>query len=169
MFALCTRNCAVMANLRCGSTNMFNYFQEDTKVFGVRNWLGHHNPIIVLRNPLDRVVSSMPFLGMDLPTETGFAAFVRHTKPYLHMISAINFRIIDFYHLEQYIPRKDTIRVQSIRTDSRLHPTVVAKDVYVKNGGYTLEDLERCVDLYEELMSTRERISVEEWKELTHG
>jgi hypothetical protein len=169
MFALCTRNYAVMANLRCGSTNMFNYFGIDTKEFGMQNWKQHHNPIIVLRNPLDRLVSSLPFFGMNsLPDQVRPEdAFINHSKPYLHIISAVNFRIIDFYDLEQYIPRNTVIRMQSLRTNTRCSPSTTAKDVYVENVGYTLQDLEREFGIYQELMTTREKITVEEWKELT--
>jgi hypothetical protein len=148
---------------------MFNYFGIDTKEFGMQNWKQHHNPIIVLRNPLDRLVSSLPFFGMNsLPDQVRPEdAFINHSKPYLHIISAVNFRIIDFYDLEQYIPRNTVIRMQSLRTNTRCSPSTTAKDVYVENVGYTLQDLEREFGIYQELMTTREKITVEEWKELT--
>ena len=178
MFIHCNRSCAVMANLRCGSTNMFNYFKQETpNGFGMRDWMLHHNPILVLRNPIDRVVSSMPFL-CNGPPKFRLEEFARHSCPYLHKLKVdgdrytdfrdINFRIIDFYDLEQYIPRENTMQEQSVRTDTRHYPTT-AVGIYVENSVYTLEDLERCVATYEELIVTRERISVEEWKNLTES
>ena len=170
VFIHCTPNFAVMANLRCGSTNMFNYFGIETVVFGVPFWEEHHNPILVLRNPLDRVVSSMPFLrDNDGTPEFRLSEFVRHSAPYLHVMPLINFRIIDFYNLEQYIPRMDTMFIQSVRTDARLSPSVAVEDVYVKNPGYTLQELKDCAEGYTYFMATRERVSVEEWRNLTWG
>jgi len=174
MFIHCNRNCAVMANLRCGSTNMFNYFKKETPHgFGMRDWMLHHNPILVLRNPIDRVVSSMPFL-CNGPPKLRLEEFARHSAPYLHNLEVnrfltidfidVSFRIIDFYDLEQYIPREDVMQVQSVRTDTRHYPATAA-DVYVENSVYTLQDLERCVEFYNELMATRERVPVEEWKQ----
>ena len=159
-----------MANFRCGSTSMFNYFGIETVVCGVSQWAEHHNPILVLRNPLDRVVSSMPFLrDNDNPPEVRLSEFVRHSAPYLplHTIPQINFRIIDFYNLEQYIPRMDNIFTQSVRTDARCHPSVAVEDVYAKNPGYTLQELKDCVEGYKYFMATREKITVEEWENLT--
>ncbi len=170
MFIHSTPDFTVIANLRCGSTNMFNYFGIETCVVGVPSWENHHNPILVLRNPLDRIVSSIPFLRYDDGTpEFRLSEFVRHSAPYLHTIPPINFRIIDFYNLEQYIPRTDTMRVQSVRTDARCHPSVKVEDVYVENPGYTIQELKDCVERYKYFMANRERVTVEEWKNLTMG
>ena len=168
MFIYNNGKCAVMANLRCGSTNMFNYFERETNNFGLKGWLEHHNPIVVLRNPIDRVVSSLAFFWRDEGTpEFRLAEFARHSSPYLHDLTINNFRIIDFNILEQYIPRKDTVKIQSARTDTRCHPFITAKDVYVPNPLYTLEDLERCVESYKDFIANKERVTVDEWKELT--
>jgi hypothetical protein len=168
MFIHYTRKCAVMANLRCGSTNMFNYFEKEVNMFGMRDWLEHHNPIVVLRNPIDRVVSSLAFFWHNNETpEFRLAEFARHSSPYLHTLTISNFRIIDFNILEQYIPREDTVQIQSVRTDTRCHPFITAKDVYVPNPLYTLEDLERCVETYKDFIANKERVTVDEWKELT--
>lgn len=168
MFIHYNRDCAVIANLRCGSTNMFNYFRKELPSGGMRDWAEHHNPILVLRNPIDRVVSSLAFFWHDDGTpEFRLAEFVRHSTPYLHTITTSNFRIIDFYDLEQYIPREDTVQVQSVRTDTRCHPFTTAEDVYIQNPGYTLEDLQRCVGFYKDFIANKERVTVEEWKELT--
>ena len=56
------------------------------------------------------------------------------------------------------------MQVQSVRTDTRHYPTTAA-EIYVENSVYTLQDLERCVEVYNQLMATRERVPVEEWKQ----
>lgn len=90
-----------------------------------------------------------------------------HSAPYMNSIlTGVNFRIIDFYDLEQYIPRRSD-RFQSPRTDSRIDDTTKAEDVYVENEFYTLQQLQQELEIYKELMVTRERVSVEEWKGLT--
>ena len=180
MFIHCSRKCAIMAETRCGHTNMYHYFsieQYSETGFTHDNWKEHHNPIVVLRNPLDRVVSSlpegllkaMPFTwqwSSDLIHELN-DAFVSHTTPYMrNTLLGYNFRIIDFYDLEQYIPRMWE-KHQSIRTDSRVEDHTVAEDVFIKNDTYTLRDLQEEVEIYNEIMTTYERVSVEEWKNLT--
>jgi hypothetical protein len=157
-----------MANLRCGSTNMFNYFEMEANNCGLKGWKKHHNPIVVLRNPIDRVVSSSAFFwNNDETPEFRLAEFARHSSPYLHTLTMSNFRIIDFNILEQYIPRKDTVQIQSVRTDTYCHPFITAKDVYVPNPLYTLEDLQKCVESYKDFIANKERVTVDEWKELT--
>ena len=167
MFIHYTHKCAVMANLRCGSTNMFNYFEVEVNNFGLKGWLEHHNPIVVLRNPIDRVVSSFAFFRNFGVRDFRIAEFARHSAPYLHNLTISNFRIIDFNILEQYIPRKDTVQQQSVRTDTRCHPFTAAEDVYVPNPLYTLEDLQKCVESYKDFIANKERVTVDEWKELT--
>jgi hypothetical protein len=146
---------------------MFNYFGMGVNNYGLNGWKKHHNPIVVLRNPIDRVVSSFAFFRNSGVRDFRIAEFARHSAPYLHTLTISNFRIIDFNILEQYIPRKDTVRQQSVRTDTRCHPFTAAEDVYVPNPLYTLEDLQRCVELYKDFIANRERVTVDEWKELT--
>jgi hypothetical protein len=38
----------------------------------------------------------------------------------------------------------------------------------VENPAYTLEELEREVEIYNNFMANKERVSVDEWKELTN-
>ena len=61
----------------------------------------------------------------------------------------------------------DNIFTQSVRTDARCHPSVAVEDVYAKNPGYTLQELKDCVEGYKYFMATREKITVEEWENLT--
>jgi hypothetical protein len=82
------------------------------------------------------------------------------------MLAGCNFRIIDFYDLDQYIPRRTDV-FQSPVTYSRVDETAKVEDVYVQNSDYTLEELQQEVDIYKKLMVSCERVSVEEWKELT--
>jgi len=161
-----------MAATRCGHTNMYNYFGiEPYTVMGFpfRSWKLHYNPIIVLRNPLDRVASAASMTWVKMPlithTEDAGAVFVRHSLPYMKLIGD-RIRIIDFYDLEQYIPRTG---FQSWRANSRVDDTAKVEDVYVENDAYTLQDLKQEVSIYNKLMTTQERVSVEEWKELTHA
>jgi hypothetical protein len=140
---------------------MYNYFRikpHSGTEYTVRDWKEHHNPIVVLRNPLDRVVSAVSWVKHTQDTD---ALFVHHSLPYMNnMLVGCNFRIIDFYDLEQYIPRQG---VQSYRTDSLAEHA----DVYVENPEYTRRELEREVELYHDFMANKERLSIVEWRELT--
>ena len=161
MFIHCTNTFAIMTATRCGHTNMYNYFRikpHSGTEYTVRDWKEHHNPIVVLRNPLDRVVSAVSWVKHTQDTD---ALFVHHSLPYMNnMLVGCNFRIIDFYDLEQYIPRQG---VQSYRTDSLAEHA----DVYVENPEYTRRELEREVELYHDFMANKERLSIVEWRELT--
>ena len=174
MFIHCADTFAIMAVNRCGHTNMYNYFgiepySQKLTAESFWAWKRHHNSIVVLRNPLDRVVSALKNTEVyeknkgrrewDVAT-----FFFYHSYPYITgMLVGRNFRIIDFYDLEQYIPR---IHNQSLRTDT-LVGNVTVEDVYVENEFYTLHALQREVDAYNKLMANTERVTVEEWKELT--
>jgi len=167
MFIHCTNTFAIMTATRCGHTNMYNYFRikpHSGTEYTVRDWKEHHNPIVVLRNPLDRVVSAVSWVKHTQDTD---ALFVHHSLPYMNnMLVGCNFRIIDFYDLDQYIPRRTDV-FQSPVTYSRVDETAKVEDVYVQNSDYTLEELQQEVDIYKKLMVSCERVSVEEWKELT--
>lgn len=162
MFLLCSDKFAIMAATRCGHTNMYHYFgiwPYDATGYTLENWKEHHNPIVVLRNPLDRLISSLHISNV-IPKSQLYL----HSQPYMHTLDC-DFRIIDFYDLEQYIPRSKLM--QSPRSDSRADDSAVAEDLYVPNDVYSLDDLREELKIYKNLMKTRERVSVEEWKELT--
>jgi len=163
MFLLCADKFAVMAETRCGHTNMYHYFgiaPYTLTGYTMENWKEHHNPMVVLRNPLDRLTSSLP-LSKSFPN----TIYILHSRPYMHTLLYCNFRIMDFYDLEQYIPRSKLN--QSPRTNSRADDSTVAEDVHVPNDVYSLEDLREELKIYKDLMRTKERVSVKEWKELT--
>ena len=154
-----------MAATRCGHTNMYNYFRikpHSGTEYTVRDWREHHNPIVVLRNPLDRVVSATAFCDYVQEMEHRKMLLGTHSLPYMNKLVGCNFRIIDFYDLEQYIPRQG---LQSFRTDSLAEYT--AEELYTHNDYYTLQELEREVELYHDFMANKERLSIVEWRELT--
>jgi hypothetical protein len=173
MFFYTDSKLAVIAMPRCGHTNMHHYFgmepysdhHEDNWKSRIESWKNHHNPIIVLRNPLDRVVSSM----VHVVNHTGgdpHAFFVEHSYLFLNTLMGVNFRIIDFYDLEKYIPRRSDL-IQSFTTFTTVDVNTKPEDVYLENSVYTLHQLRQEVKLYKQVMNTHKRVSVEEWKELT--
>jgi len=156
-----------MVKLRCGHTNMYHYFgralHSDTG-FLFRHWKEHHNPIVVLRNPLDRVMSAAAYCELIKDEEQNLIIFGTHSLPYMHNMIGFDFRIIDFYDLEQYIPRE---KMQSYRSNSRVGDATI-EDVYVANEFYSFQMLQTELDIYNEFMVTKDRVSVEEWKKLTN-
>lgn len=172
MFVHCTDRFAIMAATRCGHTNMYNYFDiepysEEFSAASLLAWREHHNSIVVLRNPLERLVSATRFAEKIYKEEHRQMIICAHSLPYLNKIfTGCNFRIIDFYELEQYIPRRSD-KHQSLRTDSHIDDTTKAEDVYVANESYSLQVLQFELKIYKELMVSCERVSVEEWKKLT--
>lgn len=204
MFIHCTDNYAILAVTRCGHTNMYYYHgmeaYANSETDRVHEWKNHHNPIVVLRNPLDRLQSATSYAAQDMVLLTkamyrdvisidaegwkdsktfmnmidqgqqnckkSLQALYEHSFPYMkNILVGVNFRIINFYDLDKYVPRRDEL-FQSRRTNSSVGDSTV-EDVYVKGVGYTIEELQEEFDLYNKFMSTRERVSPEEWKELT--
>jgi len=171
MFIHCTDKFAILAATRCGHTNMYHYFAIDHYSHNPTNevftWREHQNSIVVLRNPLDRVFSAMMHPATLYGQGQRELFFVNHSSPYMNdILTGCNFRIIDFYDLEQYIPRTSDA-FQSPRTYSRIDDATKAEDVYVANKSYSLQALQTELKIYKELMVSCERVSVEEWKKLT--
>jgi hypothetical protein len=172
MFIHCTDKFAILAVTRCGHTNMYHYFAIEHYSHDPTNevltWREHQNSIVVLRNPLDRVVSAMKHTELiDDKEKHRQIFFHNHSSPYMNdLLTGCNFRIIDFYDLEQYIPRRSD-KYQSLRTDSHVDDATKAEDVYVANESYSLQALQTELKIYKELMVSCERVSVEEWKKLT--
>ena len=174
----------VFANTRCASTNMHHYFS--ISVVEQRDFPAEfsNNLVIVLRNPLDRLVSAstgIPTVSnmfssfkQDLSDANGkeasdafveeYAVFSLHCFPYLGRIKDEPFRIIDFYRIEDYISRKMHLP-QSPTTNSNNYTD--PKSTYVENRYFSLAELEKEYDTYLSLLKEREQISVEEWKEKT--
>jgi hypothetical protein len=171
----------IFANTRCGNTNMHHYFNLDVNSYKTFPTAFNNDLIIVLRNPLDRVASSVqgvpevlhlmatlgPFFtsiyGEEFSLEE-YAIFKLHCAPFLHRVKDRPFRIIDFNKLDEYIPRKENA-FQSPVTNSSGYTD--PKSVYVENQYFTLSDLEIEYETYLELLKDREQVSVTEWKEKT--
>ena len=173
----------VFAHTRCGNTNMHHYFNIK---FGTAHGFPlsfNDDLIIVLRNPLDRVVSaikSVPQLSLEalpkyalkkvLANEITMeflrkhVTFGVHCKPYLYEIEPKSFRIIDFYRLSEYLPRRTDL-LQSPVTNSNGYTD--PKSVYVENDNFSLADLEKEYDTYLSFLKDKEQISITEWKEKT--
>jgi hypothetical protein len=173
----------VFANTRCGSTNMRYYFKIDRgeqldfpKEFS-------ENLVIVLRNPIDRMISAVKgapemslaalpkhalkkVLAKEITMEylLDISVFKVHCYPYLHEISTEPFRIIDFNRLIEYIPRKSEL-LQSPTTNTNNYTD--AREAYIENIHFSLSDLQKEYDAYLSLLKEREQISVAEWKEKT--
>ena len=134
----------------------------------VAAWRRHRNPIVVLRNPVERVVSAILRTALIYDKSQRQAFFAEHSSPYMNnILTGCKFRIIDFHDLEQYIPRSD--KIQSPRTDSRVEDATTVEDVYVTNEFYTLHELQHEMTIYKKLMASCERVSVDEWKKMTRS
>lgn len=183
MFYHDTGNLQVFANTRCGNTNLHHYFNIDVKKQKRFPSVYSNELVVVLRNPLDRVVSAVKGIpnilhllpsadmleditGKEFSKEflTEWGIFYLHCNPFLYKIVDKPFRIIDFSKLSEYIPRKEN-SFQSPVTNSSGY--TVPASVYVENQYFTLSDLEREYYIYCELLKDREQISVSEWKEKT--
>lgn len=140
--------------------------------------------VVVLRNPLDRVISAissvpkmthliLPYkhnFEKELNSEVSdefledYATFKLHCSPYLYLLKDKAFRIIDFNKLAEYIPRQENAHQSPVTNSSGYTDP---KLVYVENPYFTLQDLETEYETYLELLKDREQISVTEWKEKT--
>ena len=172
----------IFANTRCSNTNMYHYFNLEIYSEHTFPTVFNDNLIIVLRNPLDRVASAIksaqqkpPNLNTEVLNKLlikeitmesllEFLTFGVHCNPFLYKIVDKPFRIIDFNKLSEYIPRKENA-FQSPVTNSIGYTD--PKSVYVENKYFTLTDLEIEYETYLALITSREQISVSEWKEKT--
>lgn len=169
---------------------MYNYF-------GIRLYTLYYtkiqssdpNLVVVIRNPIDRMVSAVegltPWAHTFTPDPIWFkldpypdkktiyenGIFRIHCKPYMSELMGYNFRIIDFYQLENYIsrPKPDNLfNRQFLQSPTTFTKGLTnPKEHYIENSVFSLEDLESEYELYLQIMQTKEQISVEEWKNLT--
>jgi hypothetical protein len=164
---------------------MYNYFKIPIYSLPYESIKFSDRSVIVIRNPIDRLVSAIngltPWLHIYTPQTTWLdlavlegksedevrelVIFNWHSKPYMSHFENENFRIIDFYKLNQYIPKNFPNLFQSpiTNTSGLTNP----KEHYIENSMFSLADLEEEYDLYLKIMSTKEQISVAEWKEKT--
>lgn len=161
---------------------MYNYFGMPGYFPTHPELLPTNNTVIVIRNPIDRMISAVkgltPILHVfrahkewhntDSSTTQEqireIAIFKTHCKPYLSTVINDEFRIIDFYKIGNYITRPIDRKQSPVTNTSGL---TNPKEHYVENSVFSLADLEEEYDLYLQIMNTREQISVEEWKSLT--
>lgn len=174
----------VFAATRCGNTNMYHYFgfkPYSKTVDDFSAWsTSSSQRVVVLRNPIDRMISATKAVPEMLPGTTlpidvirnkyaiepymEIAIFQAHCSPYLHKILNEPFRIINFSRLNEYIPRRTNL-LQSPTTNSNNYTD--PKSAYVENRYFSLAELEKEYEIYLSLLKEREQISVEEWKEKT--
>lgn len=157
--------CCVLTYTRCGHTNMCHYFRIEPYNIPIENslistWHQSNNRIVVLRNPITRVLSA----EMMMPDLEDM--FIQHSAPYMHLIKDYNFKIIDFEELSLFIPRRIEL-VQSVQTNTKMNNSYTVDNCYVSNKGYSVNDLQEEYNTYLELMSSRQRLTVDEWKMLT--
>lgn len=87
--------------------------------------------------------------------------FKGHCAPYLQKIqdSNVDFEIIDFNDLDQYIPLAHRTNVTNCSN--------VTLDNFVDNDIFTKEDILKEYDRYLEILTSKSKISPTEWKDLT--
>ena len=146
----------VLANTRCGHTAMAEYFG----VWGIdtgHDWVNTAaQRILVLRHPYDRLHSALCVMKFAPENVDSDEWLKIHSSPYLQNISEdIDFRIIDFYKLRNYIPLSYNTRL----TYSNHTPLERLPELSVEMQ----EEYER----YCYFKHNREEISPEEWRELT--
>jgi hypothetical protein len=166
MFIHDTGKICVYAATRCGHTSAQQYFNVDSRGSQIDHWNNTSSKrVLILRNPYSRVTSG--FLRVqrfkNISPEEFEEKFIIHTKPYIAncmgtAFKQIDFAYINFEHLIQYIPM-DASTVQTHARNS--------KQIYIYNRHYSKEQLEQEYELYQNVLTNKEEISVEEWKELT--
>ena len=152
----------ILVNTRCGHTSMYEYFgiEPYSRIPDIFNWISSKKRrILVLRNPIDRINSayknSLQFIGTGVDPDE---AFVSHSTPYLKLIRGLEFELIDFAKIDEYIPMSNkTVVTYSNNTDFQ----------YIPNKKYTEMDVREEYELYKTIMNTKLEISVSEWKALT--
>jgi hypothetical protein len=185
-------NLNVLSMTKCGHTAMSYYFgiqlpMQKTFV----HWLQGESPkVVVLRHPVERMHSAINFYEKqfneqivkyettgqcdnfsliedlinwdDLQREREIEEYIfdLHCRPYLHVIKSRDFRIIKFEELSHYIPKIAPGGIETNTTNKNIDP-------FPKNRYFKREDMLKEIELYENLVTTREVITPEEWRELT--
>jgi hypothetical protein len=173
---------------KCGNTAMWHYFDllhlRMTRTLAY--WLESQSPkIVVLRHPAQRMHAAIAFYDklwnsqiveyekngthdnlhmfkhfIGNPLEVDTWIFDQHCRPYMNIIKSRDFRIIKFEDLSQYIPKINPCNIE-------INPANKGIDPFPKNRYFKREDMLREIELYENLVASREVITPEEWKELT--
>ena len=150
---------------RCGHTSMYSYFGIDEWSIStdIRKWAWNptnSKKIIVLRNPVERMISA--YNRMISTQSTNKDGNVEsHSVPYLINIPKhINFYVIDFRNLGYYIP----VSSKTIITGSSKS---ISTSCYINNSKFSKQDLEKELETYNYFITNKPQIIPEEWKELT--
>ncbi len=97
---------------------------------------------------------------IDDPLNIEEYIFNAHCRPYMHILKNRDFRIIKFEELSQYIPKIAPGGIETNTTNKDIDP-------FPSNRYFKREDMLKEIELYENLLETREVITPEEWKALT--
>lgn len=172
---------------KCGHTAMSYYFGMPVppqRTFA--HWLEYQSPkVVVLRHPVERMHSAINFYEKQFNEliveyeKTGmsdnldfFESFInnplgieeyifnKHCRPYMHILKNRDFRIIKFEELSQYIPKVAPGGIETNTTNKDIDP-------FPSNRYFKREDMLKEIELYENLLETRQVITPEEWKALT--
>ena len=156
-----------MTQPRCGSTSMYRYFNLPFNSFDKKTedhwrWYGEFGKlrVLVLRNPYDRVSSAYNIIETSEKIgQTPTYFFGSHSCPYMRKIRDLEFHIIDFYELNQYLSVSDDTMVTNARKSSSFN--------YIENPIYSAECLKQEYIDYKTILNTRDKMSVRQWKYLT--
>lgn len=181
-------NLNVLSMPKCGHTAMWHYFGllhlRMTRTLAY--WLESQSPkVVVLRHPAQRMHASIAFYDrlwnsqiveyqktgihdnlhdfkhfIDNPIDIEEYIFDQHCRPYMNILKNRDFRIIKFEDLSQYIPKVNPCNIE-------INPTNKDIDPFPKNRYFKREDMLKEIELYENLVTSREVITPEEWRELT--
>ena len=160
---------AVFCVTRCGHTSMYRHFGIEPYSItnhSIHEWANSKSQrVLVLRNPYDRWLSALKhheavrISSPEMSEEEHQLNLRVHGEPYLHKISrAIDFKIIDFDRLSEYITMSDDTFVTNSKSEAK----------YKKDKAFAeLRDGEYNNYLY--FKRHCKEITPEEWKLLTIG
>ena len=109
-------------------------------------------------------MQNFKFASLFLDEETRNEAiqqiiFKDHCAPYLHMLPDIDYEIIDFSRLGEYIPIATRTNITNCST--------ALLDGFIENEIFTKEDMMNEYQLYNDLLSNKKQLSPVDWKSLT--
>lgn len=180
----------VLSHKKCGHIAMIRYFgmneMQNTTLGTFGDWISNPSPkVLVVRHPVERMHSAINWYKGVFESRIKFyqqhghvdifdliKAFIHdhdgslqeeyifnaHCRPYLKLIKNTDFRIIKFEDLKNYIPKHTA---HDTKTSNReMYP-------FPKNKYFNEQDMLQEIAAYEEILTLKEVITSEEWKELT--
>ena len=162
MFVQDINDMCVMAWARCGHTSMYRHFNIELYSLKGRHFdkfidSKANTKIVVVRNPYDRLLSA---INNTKALKQTHEWTLRHSKPLLRKLDRLEFdyKIIDFYRLKDYIQvARDTIVTNSNASSSWSEEM---------RGYYTQEEMLDEYVAYKNIMSTREQLTTDAWKNI---